>query len=366
MSFFKKSVFIGIGIFVPLIVCCVILELIFGAWLFEDKWRQTREINIIRNVKIDYDVKNIYGNKMPVVHYSRDKNGLRGGCKDPSNIDILTLGGSTTDQRYIGDGGTYQDELQKLLSEYSDKNVCVSNAGVDGHSTYGHLAAFKYWLPLIDGLKPRYFLLYVGINDAGFRFTPNAGADVAMGSAFSSIICQKSALYALIKNLHNILISYTSQRAYAGHSVLSPADVDYVAFKLTNGAESQIRHNTEEFKKRFTLILDQMNEIGGTPICVSQPHQYARDIQGTKRGVKNVFEYQGVNYSGLDYDASIYSLNQEMKTLCIENNGYFIDVYAMNFDKSDFYDGVHMTPKGAKRLGGYLFKEFLEQEIPIK
>ena len=93
MSFFKKSVFIGIGIFVPLIVCCVILELIFGAWLFEDKWRQTREINIIRNVKIDYDVKNIYGNKMPVVHYSRDKNGLRGGCKDPSNIDILTLGG---------------------------------------------------------------------------------------------------------------------------------------------------------------------------------------------------------------------------------------------------------------------------------
>jgi len=144
MNFLKKSVFIGIGIFVPLIFCCVILELIFGSWLFEDKWRQTREINIIRNVKIDYDVKNIYGNKMPIVHYSRDANGLRGGCKDPSKIDILTLGGSTTDQRYIGDGSTYQDELQKLLSEYTDKNVCVSNAGVDGHSTYGHLATFKY------------------------------------------------------------------------------------------------------------------------------------------------------------------------------------------------------------------------------
>jgi len=208
--------------------------------------------------------------------------------------------------------------------------------------------------------------LYVGVNDAGFRLTPSVGADVAKGSAFSRIFRQKSALYALIKNLYNIVISFTSQRAYAGHSVLSPTDVDYVAFKLTNGVESQISHNTEEFKKRFTHILDEVNQVGGTPICVSQPHQYAMTIHGEKRGVGNVFEYQGVSYNGLDYDASIYSLNQEMKTLCIDNNGYFIDAYAKKFDKSDFYDGVHMTPRGAKRLGGYLFKEFLDQEIPIK
>jgi hypothetical protein len=365
VSIFKKIIFLGIGIFVPLVIVLIGLELIFGAWFFKDKWRQTREINIVRNIVIDYDVDNIYGKKMPTVKYTRDINGLRGTCNKPNNIDVLTVGGSTTDQRFVGDGETYQDELQRLLSDQAKKNICVSNAGVDGHSTYGHLASFKHWFPLIEGLKPRYFLLYVGVNDAGFRHAPNAGADIAKGNTLFRIFRQNSALYDLLRSLRSLLNTFISQRAYAGHRIFLPSEKDYVAVRLTNSVEKEIVQNTHNFKKRFTAILDQVHLWGGVPVCVSQPHLYTKDINGSKRGVENIFEYQGVAYNGLDYDASIYSINQEMKELCTSNNGYFIDIYSKKFDKGDFYDGVHMTPIGAKRLGRYIFTDFVSQKIPI-
>ena len=95
----------------------IILELLFGSWLHEDKWKSAREINVIRNVEINYDVEKIYGKELSTVYYKRDGNGLRGSCTNPKDVVILTIGGSTTDQRYIPEEFTYQEVLQKLLSK---------------------------------------------------------------------------------------------------------------------------------------------------------------------------------------------------------------------------------------------------------
>ena len=63
---------------------------------------------------------------------------------------------------------TFQEILEYNLSENLNRKICVSNAGVDGHSTYAHLISFDSWFPIIDQLNPDIYLLYVGINDAFF------------------------------------------------------------------------------------------------------------------------------------------------------------------------------------------------------
>lgn len=366
MSWIKKFLFLAIGITVPLILAVVVMELIFGSWLREDEWSKTRTINIIRDVQINYDVENIYGKDLPRVTYTRDKNGLRGTCSEAKDISVLTLGGSTTDQRYISDGKTYQDSLQALLSERFGKKICVSNAGVDGHSTFGHLESFRIWFPLIEGLQPKYFLFYVGINDAGFRGSPNAGFDLSKRDGepkFLSVIRQKSAIYGLARSLRNLFRGMTDERAYAGHTVNRPNETDYRATTLTKSAEVQINKNRENFEKRFRELIFQARSYGAKPICVSQPHLYSRVVNGSKKGVEHVFEHEGVKYNGLDYDSSITELSKSMMHLCLENDGYFIDMASKKFEANDFYDGVHMTQSGAERLGNYMYEEIVRQKI---
>jgi hypothetical protein len=58
--------------------------------------------------------------------YSRDRFGLRGVHEPLPKVELVTVGGSTTDQRYIGEGETWQDALR------SRSGIAVANAGNDG------------------------------------------------------------------------------------------------------------------------------------------------------------------------------------------------------------------------------------------
>ena len=92
----------------------------------------------------------------------RNEFGLRDSCDSIKDIEILTIGGSTTDQRYVPFKFTYQSIIEQRLKEVDRNFGCVSNAGVDGHSTWGHLFSFEKWFPLIPNLKPNFIILYIG------------------------------------------------------------------------------------------------------------------------------------------------------------------------------------------------------------
>lgn len=354
----KEYFFLVIGIIFSIFIGIFILELIFGAWIIQDAWYKTREINVVRNVRVTYDGSNIYGENSRPILYTRDQNGLRGSCTDPSKIDILTIGGSTTDQRYVSDGHTYQDILSELLTEKKGRVVCVSNAGIDGHSTFGHVRSFELWLPLIENLRPNYVLFYVGVNDAGFRNVEVPGYDNNQGTGFLAALRAKSAIYDFFRTLRDLIRTHMNTSIYAGHSLNIPPVSDYVVDKMTGGVEVKIMGNTRSFENRFRQLMAMTESLGAKPICVSQPHLMVRRIGGLERGIDNVFKYEGVSYNGLDYQASITSINSVMKKLCREHRGLFIDLASRPFFEDDFYDVVHTTPAGSKRIGGYIFDEF--------
>lgn len=362
----REYLFLTIGVVLAVVIGLFILELFFGAWIFRDPWFKTREINVIRDVKVTYDGSNIYGKNLPSIQYTRDANGLRGSCTDPSKIDILTIGGSTTDQRYVPDGRTYQDVLAKLLTNKNGRLVCVSNAGIDGHSTFGHVRSFQLWFPLIEGLKPKYVLFYVGVNDAGFRDAEVPGYDNIQHTGypnFINLLREKSAIYNLARTLQDVFRSITNTSVYAAHSLKVPLISDYVADKRTKGVELKISENTRSFENRFRQLMDMTKSFGAKPVCVSQPHLMAKRIHGSERGLNNVFTHDGVSYNGLDYQASMTSINGVMKDLCLEYQGLFFDLAAKSFSEDDFYDVVHTTPDGSGRVGMYIFDEFDKRDI---
>ncbi|HEX4957294.1 MAG TPA: SGNH/GDSL hydrolase family protein, partial [Lacibacter sp.] len=75
------------------------------------------------------------------IHYSRNALGFRGPMP-PDSIhhlnSVICIGGSTTECRFLSDDQTWPALLQQQLKD-SVPRLWINNAGIDGHSTFGHL-----------------------------------------------------------------------------------------------------------------------------------------------------------------------------------------------------------------------------------
>ncbi len=91
----------------------IALELVFGSWIRDNR---VQNLNLIVDRVYVHDVSSLYDDKGRGVVYRRDEFGLRGRYPSPSEIDILTIGGSTTDQKYTTEGETWQDVLRERFA----------------------------------------------------------------------------------------------------------------------------------------------------------------------------------------------------------------------------------------------------------
>lgn len=348
-SWIRKLAFVAIIWSVALVVLLAGAELVLR--VTDDGWGRTLRLNIIRNRTYDFSVARLYDSATPIVRYHRNAYGLRDDCASPAAIDILTVGGSTTDQRYIAQDATYQAVMEKQLSDAAGRKVCVSNAGVDGHSTYGHLLAFRDWFPLIPHLKPKLFVFFVGINDADFDRGRPSEFDTSEGDGLRESIKRlrvvQLALWAA-DTLGNVM---QRDPAYAGHIRTSKAPAEYTETRLADDTAQRAARNAEAFRLRLRRLLADAHAYGADVLCVTQPHRSVRTTQGAQRGLSESFGWNGKSYKygGLDYDYSLRRLNKVMLEECGANR--LVDLYGAPFDDDQFYDYVHATPRGTREEG---------------
>lgn len=75
------------------------------------------------------------------ISHQRNRLGFRGPAPPNNFKDLLTIvavGGSTTESYLVSDGKDWPAVLGSLLSGSLDR-VWVNNAGISGHTTYGHI-----------------------------------------------------------------------------------------------------------------------------------------------------------------------------------------------------------------------------------
>lgn len=357
MNLFKKTLlffFIWIVIFLFIFT---IFEIGLRIIKLNDPWEKTLEFNLLRNVDYKIRLNNLYPSKKEFIKYTRNYYGLRDYCLKVDRIKILTMGGSTTDQRYIDNKDTFQSVLQEKISNYLKKDICISNAGLDGHSTYGHIETFKYWFPLIPNLKPTYIFLYIGLNDADFnRINPNFGYDKLNNHSLKNFLKDLHLSRRLI-NLYKNILSINNPK-YASHKKKKYEDIDYSVIYLNKDTLEKSDLNAKEFRKRLNSILISINNMGSIPICISQPHNFVKKIDGVEKGVPNIM---GWGISGLDLEYSLKQLNLQMKKLCGLDK--FIDLHGVTFEDNYFYDGVHTTDLGSEYLANEIFKYMIKLNL---
>ena len=324
-----------------------------------DPWDRTKEANILRNINFIYDISELYKGESKKIHYIRNQYGLRDSCESISEIDILSVGGSTTDQRYVTLASTYQLVLEKHLEHSIDGFGCVSNAGVDGHSTWGHLFAFEHWFPLLPQLKPKIILLYIGINDADFlRVGPALGFDIVGSGGFKSFFKDLEIFRALTPIYQFLGQSFDNGfAAYSGHAVRKYTDAEYTVNQINDQTLVLAENNAIAFHGRMLKLLDHIASFDALPLCVTQPHRLVKKKDGALFGLKDAM---AEGFSGLDYDYSLRLINKMILKVCGENT---IDLYNHNFSEEHFYDGVHTTASGSEEIGKEIAKFIIKNGL---
>jgi len=110
-----------------------------------------------------------------------------------------------------------------------------------------------YWG--IEGLRPKYFFYYVGINDAGFRFD-GSNSDKSLDNGLLRKWLRKSVIVNLFKQVLDVLFK-KKDNAYAGHIINGFKDTNYSALNNTPGVDGLVKANTQKFKLRFDKLMSE-------------------------------------------------------------------------------------------------------------
>lgn len=327
-----------------LVVLLAILELIFGKWI---KQAPLDDLNIIKSTTVKVNVSKFYNSPNETITYTRDANGLRGQHLYPlSDIDILTIGGSTTDQRYIDDRETWQSLLENAFDR-EGYAIRIANAGVDGHSTFGHLKTIDLWLPAIPELKPKYILFYIGIND--FFISDGHTRD-----HLSNSWKEKSAIYTALKKIKLWSLAKSFQ--------LTHQPVSWENVKFTNKGllteeylDSLANPFKEQYAKRIEQLILTCKKKNITPIFVTQPVMFYHFEDKKLMGVDQELVYvKPIN--GVDHYFIKKTMDKALIQKAQELNVFVIDIgNDSTWKTTDFYDYVHLNPYGTQHLSRILF-----------
>jgi lysophospholipase L1-like esterase len=318
----------------------ILAELVFGSWLFGPAWGT---MNIPHDVRRVFDVSNLYGGPREAV-YSRDRWGLRGAYPDPGAIDILTVGGSTTDQRFIDDGQTWQAYLATELG-----GGVVVNAGIDGQSTLGHISAFDRWLSRIPGLRPRFVLAYIGVNDAHLQ-GQQQWDDMASPSFRRRVeryVANHSAVAQLIATVRGNLKAREAQVVHGGTRVAAGPWVGGAAPDPDKAVDPAL---LDSYGRRVVALIGRIRAMGAEAVIVTQSrsdYRVAADGRPLGRAVAD-----GVDFGSW---AMQTAYNRRAMAACTQAGAVCLDLGSgLAFEDGDFYDWVHTTPAGNRRIAGWL------------
>lgn len=359
MNQVKNIIYTLLASSLTLLFGIIVLELVFGNW-FDNKWEQVARYNIPLNKKITYDVSKLnYGYNQSI--YIRDQYGLRVNCPY-KDVTMITIGGSTTDQRSITQDKTFQSQIENLYQADFDQKLCIANAGIDGHSTTGNLFALKGWLPLIPDLKPKFYMLYVGINDAGLTGILEYMDDKRRYNFnYTDKIKSKSAIYRLIKIIKNEIKIRFKKTKYIGHQYeyQNKSIENYPVTEINSESYGIAKQNSKMVSQRIQEMVNIINKKGAKAICITQPHAMAWNFDNTMRGVENAHAMK----SGLDYNLALKLINNEIITICRDTENYVIEINSDDFELTDFYDYVHLNQVGTNKLSIKLYSEMKKLHI---
>jgi len=323
--------------------------------LYLGNWSSTRVSGGFCNVALTNSGESIYG-FAKAIHYARDSQCMRGRY-DRLSLDVITVGNSTADQRYLTDGDTWQDSMVRCFRQ-NGRSLSIANAGLDGQSTIGHLRNFEHWFPQLAS-QPKFYLFYLGLADL-YRKKANGFFDDQVLPLDRNLnkIRARSALY------HEYKILFENKRSGPIPDAHHRLDFDSMAY-TEKGLISDFSFHSDyirrDFLPRLEALMTATRALGSQPIFVTQRSYNWRRLNGRVLGAANRFSLDElVEVNGVDRYVMENAIAAAILSFCKERGLVCMDARPAVGAPEDFYEWSHNTPLGAEKLGSYIAAGLLE------
>lgn len=299
----------------------------------------------------------------PVIVDTRNSLGFR-GPEPPRDwgqyLTVITIGGSTTECHFLNDDKTWPFLLGRSLAD-SFGNCWVNNAGMDGHSTYGHTILLNDY---VKKLRPSVVLFLTGINDVetpGPLFhdklsTRNAWSD------FGHFIFTNSEVLNLALNMAR---GWRAQKF--NNTTNAMLVLDSTRRLVLSDAVMQKRLSLQApylgaYRSRLEALADTCLAWHILPVFITQPNQFGigKDpITGTDlESCPTDAADSSINGKLMWEILEMY--NEVVRRVGSEKRVPVIDL-AHQLPKNSlyFYDMSHFTNQGAQEVSGVLATEMV-------
>lgn len=329
----------------------VILEL---ALRIHNPIEQRVKVNrIVLPVNRRYELTNrdIPGIPGRIVH---TKNGLgfRGPDKPASGYDstlsIVAIGGSTTECLYLPDGSDWPALVGDSLKRHFPR-FWMNNAGLDGHSTFGHCVLMNDY---IVRLRPKVALFLVGANEIG-----NAGGNGFEASnvrgpllttsfeSFAKSVYAHSEVASLVLTLYRYFRARSQGLPHTVVNLKSARTVPYPEPDLDAVLKRHSDTFIPLFKNRLRTLIRLCRSNRILPVLITQPSLFGPGVDPvTGRDLASVLAEDRSGY-GRWKILDLY--NDATRSVASEDSVFLVDLAReMPRNSLYFYDYLHYTGPG--------------------
>lgn len=316
---------------------------------------------IVLRVNVKYVVEN---KDIPVldktITHTKNSLGFRGAepGQPGKDFSIITMGGSTTECTYLNDNNTWTARLgNKLDSSFT--SVWINNAGLAGHSSFGHLVLLQDYLVK---LKPKMIVLMLGCNDMNRR-------DLTASDRYSmkGVYGSTASFFTKNSELANIAATYSrAGRASSMQIVDRYIDLEKEKNNTLVISDEVMKEKLAgytklllEYETRLQAIVETCKANNIDLVLVSQPALFGEGIDPLTGADLEKYRIDNET-NGLLWWKELSLYNELTRKVAGKNGLFFIDL-ARQMPKSSryFYDLVHFTNDGAAKVSGIVYNELL-------
>tara|TARA_B100000212_G_scaffold342416_1_gene329454 strand:+ start:8066 stop:9154 length:1089 start_codon:yes stop_codon:yes gene_type:complete len=311
---------------------------------------------LICNKKLTYDASSIYKSDITfLISYNRDEECYRSYSRNQLPI-VLTIGGSTTDQRYVSEGETFQDILDFKLENKFD----VINGGVDGQTTFGHINSLEKWhSKYLSKEKVEKIIYYTGVNDTNF-VTKKIDFDdykYTFERRMKDFINDKSYIYTFIKNAYLARKLNKNGILAAAHGAGFKFNISKETFEIPKIDNKLHKQYSSIFK---TLLKNTKDYFPNADIYLIQQQAPACNFINEKTYRTKVKDNSYCRNIGNVY------LSQQ-KTIKEIDNFYKPKLLKMylgeHITEQGIYDLIHTNNFGSKQIANYIYKNIFKDDL---
>jgi len=284
-------------------------------------------------------------------------------------LTIVAVGGSTTECFDLANEKTWPLVLGKKLKN-DFKKLWINNAGLCGHSTFGHSVLIQDFL---SKLKPKVVLFLVGINEMGIDDPRQK--DISL--KFASFRSLERAMASLAIYSEVAAVSLNIYRYYFHKTTLqltsAQDDLRNLIIEVPEKTKLDIikRHQDSYVKpygERLKSLLETTKEKQIEPVLITQPGCFGNDAVDQVSGI-NLGKIKPFRENYIDGDLAWRLLelyNNVTRKIGAEENVLVIDLAREMPKHLNYYDEfVHYTDAGAEKVAEIIYnhlKPFLARK----